>query len=397
VREKKVVIRFTQFFFSVTLFCFAVFPLGAQETRPGEAVSDYRLDENGRILQRLSWSRSNASFFEVEIERQAGPGLWEPVVKERTNEFYLELSLPSGQYRYRILSYNILDRVAATSEWVGIRVFVAKQPVVEALNPGAYYFDIPAELVEITILGSDLGEEAEVYLAAKTGDGQRMMPLSVSYSADEKSIRAVFPTADLALISYEIVVTNPGGLQTRADFTAAFSRKRDITVSLGYSPVLPLYGYVFDSFSKSLYPAGFYGRVGVVPFKWLWGFIGAELTPQFTLMKTEADTYTVTGNMLTFTLNGLYQRWFRAYTMAVNLRLGGGLTAITGIRYEHNDGPESEKVNVLLSFINTGVSFQWVVWRDLFVEAGAEYIQSFSSISPLPGFVRLNAGAGWKF
>jgi hypothetical protein len=70
MREQKFVIRhLTGLFFFFVLFCLAVFHLRAQETMPGEAVSDYRLDENGRILQRLSWSRSNANFFEVEVEK----------------------------------------------------------------------------------------------------------------------------------------------------------------------------------------------------------------------------------------------------------------------------------------------------------------------------------------
>lgn len=331
------------------------------------------------------------------MKKQTGPDAWEPVVKERTIELSLEISLPPGQYRYRILSYNVLGRVAAASEWVGLRVFAAKRPVVESLSPDTYYFDIPSKAVEITITGSDLVEEAGIYLAAKTGEARRMTPLSVSYSADETGIRAVFPTAELALVPYELVVTNPGGLQTRADFTAAFSRKTDMYVSLGYSPMLPLYGYIFDSFSKSFYPAGFYGRAGAVPFKRLWGFLGAEFTPQLMLMKTEGDNYTVTGYMPIFTVNGLYQYWFGNYTAAVNVRPGGGLVMITGIQYEHNDGSASEKVNILLPFVSAGVSVQWTIWRDLFMEAGAEYVQAFSKIGPVPGFVRVNIGAGWRW
>jgi hypothetical protein len=379
------------------LLIFRGLPVAAQEAVPGKAVSDYRLDENGRILQRLSWTRSNAHVFEVEIERQTGPDTWEPAARERTGELFIELSLPPGQYRYRILSYNVLGRVAASSEWVGMRIFVAKQPVVESLSPGAYHFDAPSETIAITIAGSDLSEEAELFLTEKAGAGRQIAPLSVSHGADERSIQAVFPTADLALALYEIVITNPGGLQARVDFAARFRRKTDIMVSLGYSPMLPLYGYVFDSFSNAFYPAGFYGRIGVVPFKRLRGFIGAELTPRLALMKTETTAYRVNGTMLALTLSGLCQYWFGNYATALNIRLGGGMAAITGIRYEHQDGSVSEETEAAFFFASVGASLEWAFRRGLFLEAGADYAQGFSPNSPWPGLVQLSLGAGWRF
>jgi hypothetical protein len=376
---------------------FRSLPLAAQETVPGKAESDYRVDENGRIVQRLSWSRSNAHFFEAEIERQTGPDIWEIAAKERTSEFFLETALPPGQYRYRVLSYNVLGRVAATSEWVGVRIFEAKRPVIESLSPAAYYFDAPAETIAVIIDGSDLSEEAELYLAKKTGDRRRTEPLSVFHSADEKRIEAVFPTADLAIAPYELVITNPGGLQARADFVALFRRNLDIAVSLGYSPALPLYGYVFDAFSSPFYPAGFYVRAALIPIKRLWGFIGAEITPRFVVMKTEKDAYTVNGTMTALTLGALFQRWFGARRIAIKLRLGGGAAAITGIQYEHKDGSVSEKVATLLPFVSAGASLEWLAWRGLFVEAGAEYTRILPSNSSAPAFIQLSAGAGWRF
>jgi hypothetical protein len=369
----------------------------AQDTVPGEAQSDYRLDEDGRIRQRLSWSRSNAYGFEVEIERQTGPALWEPVGREQTSELFIEVSLPPGQYRYRVLSYNVLGRVAATSEWVGMRIFAARQPVVESLSPGSYYLDKPSRTIALTFSGTDLSEEAEIYLTDRAGGSLRATPLSIDYSEDERSIRAVFSTAGLGLALYEIVITNPGGLQTRVNFSTGFSRKVDIPVSLGYSPALPLYGYVFDSFSKPFYPAGLYARLGLVPFKRLWGLIGAELTPRFLQVVTETDNYRVNGTMLALTLGGLYQYRFRNHTMAFNLRLGAGAAAILGISYEHRGGFKSEEVEAAFFLVSAGASFQWDLWRGLFLEAGLDYVQGISPNTPPPGYLQFSAGAGWKF
>jgi hypothetical protein len=375
-----------------------------------QAAADYRVDESGRIFQRISWTRANVYFYEVEIEWQNEAGEWTPELKERTTEIFIETALAPGMYRYRILNYNILERVAATSDWVGIRVFIAKTPKVERTSPAAYYIDNAEKEFTLVLEGADFMDGAEVLIAErKEGAVQnpppnpkevplQIQPLSVQYSRDENSIELVFSTEGLALGPYDITVINPGGLQTvYSDFQVTFRRALDVNVSLGYMPALPLSGYLFDTFSDSAYPVSFYGRVSVVPLKRPWGFIGAEFTPQISSMKTETDKYTVNGTMMTFALDGLYQWWFSNRVMAVNFRLGGGLAAVTGIRFEHKDGSASEEVATVLAMMNTGVSFEWLVWRDLFVEAGFEYMQMFSSISPAPALMRVNVGAGWRF
>jgi hypothetical protein len=220
----------------------------------------------------------------------------------------------------------------------------------------------------------------------------------VQYSADEQFIILTFTTTDLALGVYDIVVINPGGLRTVYEgFQVTFREPLDVNVSLGYAPILPLYGYIFDIYSASMYPAGFYGRVSVVPFKRLWGFLGAEFSPHITILETETDNYTVSGVKISFTLDALYQLWLSNWVMAVNFRLGGGFATISNVKFEHKDGSVSDEVATVLPFVNAGTSFEWLVWRDLFVEAGLEYVQMFSSRNPVPGYLRATLGGGWRF
>jgi hypothetical protein len=363
-----------------------------------EIESSYRLDENGRILQRISWERSNAYYYEVEIEQQVAAGEWNLVEKPKTENLFVEVSLAPGMYRYRILSYNVLDRVAATSEWAGIRVFVTRDPKVERTIPEAYYVENMADDFTLTLEGVNLMENADVYLIAKKEGAGRIMPESVQYSESENTITLTVRTVGLGLGPYDIVVTNPGKLQTVYEgFSVTFRHKVDVNVSLGYMPLIPLSGYIYDTFSSPVYPASFYGRISVVPFKYLWGFLGAEFTPQFAIMKTEADTYTVNGTMMSFAFDALYQYWFYTRTMALNFRLGGGFTAITGINFEHNDGSTSDEVTTVLSMMNLGASIEWFVWRSLFVEGGLEFVQHFTKINPAPGMLKITVGAGWRF
>jgi hypothetical protein len=250
----------------------------------------------------------------------------------------------------------------------------------------------------LTLEGVNLMENADVYLIAKEEGAGRIMPESVQYSEGEHTITLVFKTAGLGLGLYDIVVTNPGKLQTVYEgFAVKFQRAVDINVSLGYAPLIPLYGYIFDSFSSPLYPASFYARVNVVPLKRLWGFVGAEFTPYLSLVETKGDTYTVHGTMMSFVFDALYQHWFRNRTMALNARLGGGFAVISGVYYDHDDGSSSAPVGTILPFLNTGLSFEWIFGWNLFAEAGLEYTQHISSRSPAPGVLKFTMGLGWRF
>jgi hypothetical protein len=370
-------------------------PVFSQES---ETESSYRLDESGRILQRISWTRSNAYYYEVEIEQQIAAGEWRTAEKKKTDELFVEVSLTPGMYRYRILSYNVLDRVAAASEWAGLRVFATREPKIERTIPEAWYIEQAADSFTLVLEGANLMEDAEAYMVSGKEGARRILPESIRRSEDEKTITLVLKTADLGLGPHDIVVTNPGKLQTvYGGFTVMFRRAVDLNVSLGYAPFVPLYGSIFETFSSPVYPAGFYARVNAVFLKRLWGFAGLEFTPQVSLSETRGDAYTVHGTMMNFTLDALYQYWFSRRTMALNARLGGGFTVISGVYYEHADGSSSEPVGTILPLVNAGLSFEWVVWRNLFAEAGVEYTQRISSRSPAPGSLTFTAGGGWRF
>jgi hypothetical protein len=288
--------------------------------------------------------------------------------------------------------------VGAISEWTGIRVFVAKQPAAESCSPAVYFVDSLEEQFTLTIRGRNLVEEAELYITARKAGADPVRPSSVTYSADEGSITAVFRVEGLELGAYEITIINPGGMkQVQGGFSVGFSRPLDINVSLGYAPVLPLYGYLFDTYDEAFYPPGFYGRVSVVPVKRLWGWIGFELAPHYANLKTENSRYRLTGHMVNVYTDLLYQKWMRHFTLALNLRFGGGLATLSNVKFSHKDGSQSESTGTVVFALNTGASVQWLVWKNMFVEAGMEYTQLLSSQSPVPGFIRFNAAVGRRF
>jgi hypothetical protein len=387
-------------FIAVVLTAGALSGQEAENADGGEQsyTPEYRIDEDGKIIQTLTWNRSNAYYYEVEIQRRNEAKEWEAYAKERTEEIFLDVSLPPGMYRYRILSYNVLGRVAAASSWTGVRIYPAREPVVESFSPAAFHVDSHQEEFTLILEGCDLMDEAVMYIIAKTEKAKPIEPLSIQHSEDGAFLSAVFSARGLTLGDYDIVITNPGGLRTvKEGFAVSFEKPVDLPFSLGYAPFLPLYGSLFTEYDSFFYPLGFYGRFSVLPFKRLWGNIGGELHVRFADITTEDGRFTLNGQLLLATVSALYQRRFMDYTMALNFRLGGGIAPVINMQFEHNDGSNSEKQTALYVSLAAGISWQWYVWRGFFIEAGLDYVQLIARSGTPPGFVQASAGLGWKF
>jgi hypothetical protein len=370
-----------------------------EQPQKSESSSDYRIGEDGKIRQKISWNRVNVYFYEIEIEKQVD-GNWIPELKERTEDISIEISLSPGMYRYRINNYSLLGRITVSSEWEGIRVFAAKRPAAETYSPASYHIDSNLDRFTLTIYGRDLVEGAALYLAARSGNDRPIEPLEVRYSPDESRIDMVVPTAGLTLGPYDITITNPGGLEQKVEgFGVDFKRKFDLMLSAGYLPFIPLDGYLFERYDSPVYPLGFYGQCSFLPIKQMWGSFGLEFSASWSFLRTENTIYTLNGQMIVLDMDIIYQLWFNNWTMAVKAKAGGGLTEVYNIQFMHKDGSgaESEQKGTMLLNVNAGVSFEWILWRDFFVEAGLDYVQCFSTPTPIPGFVRISAGAGWKF
>ena len=76
-----------------------------------------------RFIQRLVWIGDEYAFrYEVVIERNEGEGYSE-FKREFTTSSALVISLPLGNYRYRVTPYDYLDQPGEASDWVTLDVF----------------------------------------------------------------------------------------------------------------------------------------------------------------------------------------------------------------------------------------------------------------------------------
>ena len=80
------------------------------------------LNAESLLRQRLVWSGGeNALHFAVEIEKSEN-GIYRKYLHEYTQSHYLNVSLQSGEYRFRIIPYDILGRPAEGSRWINIEI-----------------------------------------------------------------------------------------------------------------------------------------------------------------------------------------------------------------------------------------------------------------------------------
>jgi len=88
---------------------------------------------NDLLNRKLVWRPSEHTIgYSVEIDRLTG-GTYSSHLREYTTNEYLEVSLPVGDYRFRIIPHDILDRPyeVAASPWIDFKVF-HRQGIVDA-------------------------------------------------------------------------------------------------------------------------------------------------------------------------------------------------------------------------------------------------------------------------
>ncbi|MDR2719080.1 MAG: hypothetical protein LBB89_13580 [Treponema sp.] len=103
-----------------TLF-FISQPLWAQDAQSAAQGAGHYVIEQ-RYVQQLVWVGDEYTFkYEVVIERGEGK-TYSAYQREFTEKPALQISLPPGNYRYRIISYDYLEQPGGVSEWVNLEI-----------------------------------------------------------------------------------------------------------------------------------------------------------------------------------------------------------------------------------------------------------------------------------
>ena len=380
---------------------------GGTIPQPG-AEPSFRLSETDSSLlffQRLNWEEGRyAVRYTIILERiRESTGAYAEVLRRTVDapDTHLDVSVPAGDYRFRILSYNILGRLDSESDWEYFSVIQALQPSIVTFEPGAFYFDRFTPRI-ITIIGENLLPEAEIFLLSQSalndnGEPVIISPREIHRNELGENARLIFNEEDLVAGKYDIVVKNPGGLETRTGvFTIAVAKPYDINVSAGYTPMLTLSGQKEHFLDKVFIPLSFSARVSFMPLKWNIGNFGVESNVGWSFLTSDQDGFKTEVNLVMFTTGALYQHWIIKKELSVNGRLGVGFAGLFNYRFKYDTGKYGEPINVGAASLLLGGSVQWQFFRQFFFEGGLDFVQVIHQEVPI-SFVRLGLFFGYQF
>jgi len=374
----------------------------AVEGEPSFRLSDS--DTGLLFFQTLTWEKAQyAVSYHVILERKRDTlDVYTEVLRRNITENSLDISVPFGEYRFRVLSFNILGLLDSESEWEYFIVIQALQPSVVEFSPSAFYFDRLTPRI-ITLSGENILLDAEIYLESltsfdETGEPIIIRPVEIHRNELGENARLIFDEEELILGMYAIVIKNPGGLETRAGvFKMSVAKPFDINVSVGYVPMITLFGQEDYFLSNVFNPLGFAIRGNFVPFKRDIGFFGIEMTASWSLLTSETGIFKSTAHLLLINLDALYQYQIVRKTLFLNARAGIGLAGIFDYKIEYTDtGHTSSSFATAAFSFNFGASVQWFIHKQIFVEGGVDYIHIAHPELPM-GFVRIGLFGGYQF
>jgi hypothetical protein len=337
------------FFIILTILFFINHPLWAQKAQSG---GNYVIEQ--RYVQQLVWVGDEYAFkYEVVIERGEGR-TYRAYQREFTEKPTLQISLPPGNYRYRVISYDYLEQPGDASVWINLEIK-------------------PSPIVSVEVETDENGS----YIIRSPGSDQ------------------IVPGVN------EIIIKNPDELEIENgklivdEQTAGGSQKTfSFYLSAAWSPLIPLYGGIQEIFGNEFYAAGASMCFGAFYNKLNWWFSpGLEFSSSwYALNKTQGgDTVGIQAGATGF--NIIAQKRFFSQKMAVTLRAGGALAFQIG---ETTIGQESYAIGGLAPQLNLGASFLYQVWKQLYLETGVSFTFHMNQNNS-SGYLRPWFGIGWKF
>ena len=172
----------------------------------------------GPLPVHLAWAEDTSALrYEVIIEKEEG-GTFLERVREFTDTFSIQTTLPPGKYRCQVIPYDYLEKPGKGSDWLSfeVRVPVKSAPPVEqskdtGTEPAVPPEEEPASPIEYTIARQDLIIQPEVpklfhfYLSAA------WMPLLPIYGKGNQFL-GQDPSLSGAGLRFGMLYTTPSSL-----------------------------------------------------------------------------------------------------------------------------------------------------------------------------------------
>ncbi|MDR2718658.1 MAG: hypothetical protein LBB89_11435 [Treponema sp.] len=326
------------------LFFFSLAPsLGAQTGR--------RVTEP-LFIQRLAWVGDEFVFrYEVVIERKEKEE-YRAFRKESTELPKIQVALPRGSYRYRVIPYDFFDQPGEASDWVII------------------------EDSSIIVMSVEVRTEDDVFT---------LLPVNGQ----------LFPGIN------GIIIKNPDELETEKGMLIVEKQKEsgpgpekqvEMFVGTAWAPLFPMYGAIEQVFGQKLFFQGATLRLGFIFTEPRDIKPGFELSTSWYALDKAFDTGAIKVQTGLIDCNILFQERSSNQKMAATFRIGGGLAFQIG---DLSNEQESYLLDRLAPHVNMDISFLWFALTYVYFETGLNYTH-FLTTSDSSGYLRPWIGIGWR-
>ena len=361
-------------------------------------------DKGVTLVQRLSWeSLDDILGFEFELEQQdRKTKVWRVIDKRTVKTNYADVSLPPGDYRFRVRVINLLGQKEDASAYRNFAIRIAYQPEVTTVSPHVINFD---ELEEqtLTITGKNFHEETSFTL---TND--------FSGSVLHGTIVELKDNGTHAVVAFEFMKANPGTYTFAAvdpsdlsaekeDIVFRFQKPIDIFISADYF----FNGFIGnrilakeDYFNTNIAPLAGGIRLTVVPIKRFYGNFGFNLTGSGTYLKNKVNGYTLSAGMLFAQLNAAYFLPIIKHRLVFDAHTGFGTMFLVNTQFAYNTTEKltSEKAWYWGLTFNIGTALYVYVYKKLYVEINVDHVIPIRKGNGFPKYIiQPQLGIGWEF
>lgn len=332
--------------------------------------------------------------------------------------------LPPGKYRFKVITYDLIERPAAESDWRNFTIYAAHQPVIssiksnvngsstlylEEMNDGLFFVR-GRNLFELKEDEEDLEFTDYLLVPQKTADGA-IKPQILKYDERNRGLDVKFNMNLLAPGEYHLRATDSSGLATPDNgnnlIIIKYKKPMDLNISAGYSCPVIAYDDTFDKYMGSrVWPSSANAKAVFIPFKRNWGYLGLGAEATFTHMLYESPAFDIDGDLITANALFVYQKPFlvkqkddpsktrHAYTLEIHA--GAGEAYFRNFQYHFSSGSDSYQLRSLDPSLVIGSSFQIFITRHLFAEAQVDFLNSFISDMSF-GVVIPSINIGYQF
>jgi hypothetical protein len=173
----------------------------------------------------------------------------------------------------------------------------------------------------------------------------------------------------------------------------------------GVAPLFPLpFSEFNERYRMSLQPLGASLRLAFVPFgnpagdaDGTYSAFGFELSISWNYLSRKTGAYTASNQLALLHMNLLWQLWLARGKAALNFRFGGGPALLWQVNIDYQGHTERKDVTTWLNSAACGVSLQWYIKKNLFIDFGAAYLHLFSVDNPFLSFIHSYGGIGWRW